>query len=110
MQRDPINCPSCGVEFDPLALVRPRRARAAASQAKTKAQEKAIPEESVTEEDELLVDENDESLVVDDDIDLDNEADDDMLSENVDGSGLDEDPDVSEALENAKDNNEDSNS
>ena len=80
MQRDPINCPSCGAEFDPLALVRPRRARAAASQAKAKAEEKAAApeEENADEEDLLAADDNDEALEVDDDIDLGDDGDDDL--------------------------------
>ncbi len=105
MQSNPIICPSCQAEFDPLALVRPKRARTAASQAKAKAQEKVSPEEAVTEEDELLVD-DDDSLDVGDEIDLDNDSDDDILAEDGDGPDLDEDPDVTEALGNAEDDSE----
>lgn len=106
MQRDPINCPSCGAEFDPLALVRPRRARAAASQAKAKAEEKAAaPEEASADEEDLLVaDDDEDTLDVDDDIDLGDEGDDDLLAgDDDDESDMDDDPDVSEAMENAKD-------
>ena len=77
MQRDPIVCPKCGAELDPLALVRPRRARAAAaSKAKAAAAERAAEVET----DDL------DDVVVDDD--------DDAISS---------DPDVSEVLEKAKD-------
>ena len=98
MKKDPIVCPSCEAEFDPLALVRPRRARAAAaSQAKAKAEEKAaVPEEAVAEEDDLLAD-DDDALEVDDDLDLGDD----------DDSDIEGDPDVSEALENAKDDDGD---
>ena len=29
LKRDPIICPNCGATFDPLAMLRPRRSRAA---------------------------------------------------------------------------------
>ena len=109
MQRDPIICPSCEAEFDPLALVRPRRARAAASQAKAKAEEKvAGSEETASEDEELLVDDNgDDALEVDDDINLGDDGDEDLLADASENAGIDEDPDVSEALENAKDDHGD---
>ncbi|MGB0631312.1 MAG: TIGR02300 family protein [Alphaproteobacteria bacterium] len=108
MQNDPIVCPSCEAEFDPLALVRPRRARAAAaSQAKAKAEAKAAaPEEAVSEDEGILVDDDADALVVDDDIDL-GDDDDDLLPDDDDDSDIEGDPDVSEALENAKDGDED---
>ena len=109
MQRDPIICPSCEAEFDPLALVRPRSARAAASQAKAKAEEKAAgSEETAPEDEELLVDDNDDdALEVDDDINLGDDGDEDLLADDSENAGIDDDPDVSEALENAKDDDGD---
>ena len=109
MQRDPIICPSCEAEFDPLALVRPRRARAAASQAKAKAEEKAAgSEETAPKDEELLVDDNDDdALEVDDDINLGDDGDEDLLADDSENAGIDDDPDVSEALENAKDDHGD---
>ena len=109
MQRDPIICPSCEAEFDPLALVRPRRARAAASQAKAKAEEKAAgSEETASEDEELLVDDNDDdALEVDDDINLGDDGDEDLLADDSEDADIDDDPDVSEALENAKDDHGD---
>lgn len=109
MQRDPIICPSCEAEFDPLALVRPRRARAAASQAKAKAEEKAAgSEETASEDEELLVDDNDDdALEVDNDINLGDEGGEDLLADDSENAGIDDDPDVSEALENAKDDHGD---
>ena len=109
MQRDPIICPSCEAEFDPLALVRPRRARAAASQAKAKAEEKAAgSEETAPEDEELLVDDNDDdALEVNDDINLGDDGDEDLLADDSENAGIDDDPDVSEALENAKDDDGD---
>jgi hypothetical protein len=93
MQREPIICPSCEAEFDPLALVRPRRARAAAaSQAKAKVAKPETPEaeEALAEEDELRID--------DEDIDLGEDDNDDILP---DDDGEDE-SDVSEVLDKAK--------
>ena len=109
MQRDPIICPSCEAEFDPLALVRPRRARAAASQTKAKAEEKAAgSEETASEDEELLVDDNDDdALEVDDDINLGDDGDEDLLADDSEDADIDDDPDVSEALENAKDDHGD---
>lgn len=109
MQRDPIICPSCEAEFDPLALVRPRRARAAASQAKAKAEEKAAgSEKTASEDEELLVDDNDDdALEVDNDINLGDEGGEDLLADDSENAGIDDDPDVSEALENAKDDHGD---
>ena len=100
MKRDPIICPNCGAEFDPLALVKSRRARAtSANQAKTTP--KHVVESAETdanpEGEDVGVDEN---LEVDtDEIDI-GDDDDDLIS---DPDELDEDLDVSEALENAKD-------
>lgn len=101
MQRDPIVCPNCEAEFDPLALVRPRRARAAAaSQAKAKADAKAaVPEaaaETSGDEEELA----EEAIDVEtDDIDLGEDDEEDLIAE---ADAIDEDPDLSEALGNAK--------
>ena len=55
MKRDPIICPSCETEFDPLALVRPKRARAAVNRAKAKSQNKPIPNEEAEDQDALLI-------------------------------------------------------
>ena len=103
VQRNPIICPSCETEFDPLALVRPRRARAAAAQTKSKTKEKTAPEEAVPEEEGLLVDEEDEALDVGSDLNLVEDSDDDILANDEDGPDLDEDPAVSDVLSNAKD-------
>ena len=93
MQREPIVCPSCGAEFDPLAMVRPRRARAvAASQAKAKAAAAAPLAEAAESDD--AEETADDALEVDDAaVDLDDDDDDAIAS----------DPDVSEVLEKAKD-------
>ncbi|MEE2995720.1 MAG: TIGR02300 family protein [Pseudomonadota bacterium] len=107
MQRHPIICPSCGTEFDPLALVRPRRARAAAAHTKSKAEEKPVPEEAAAEDDGLLVDEGDDVMDVGSDLDLSEDADGDILAHDDDEPDLDDDPDVSESLETAKDDGED---
>ena len=42
LKRDPIICPNCNTEFDPLALVRPRRTRMAAKTKKEVKSEKKI--------------------------------------------------------------------
>ena len=91
MQREPIVCPSCGAEFDPLAMVRPRRARAvAASQAKAKAAA-AAPLAEAAESDDTEETADDPLEVDDAAIDLD---DDDAIASDLD---------VSEVLEKAKD-------
>jgi len=98
MQRDPIVCPTCETEFDPLALVRPRRARAAASQAKAKAEGNKKPAKKTSEE-------SGDDLIVDDGIDMD---DDDIdLIEDDEDEKIEDDHDVSEALGNAKEENPD---
>jgi len=95
MQRNPIVCPTCETEFDPLALVRPRRARvaAAASQAKAKveAERKSAGETSEESGDDLLVD--DDMEMDDDDINLDDDNDDDDLI--ADEDVVNDDPDRS---------------
>lgn len=106
MQREPIVCPSCEAEFDPLALVRPRRARAAASQAKAKAAEKAVPEEAAVDDEDALVDDDALDVDVDVDIDLEDDDDDDLLPDDDDDDT--DDPDVSEVVEKAKDGEKDS--
>ena len=102
MQRDPIICPSCETIFDPMALVRPKRARAAANQSKAKAENKPIQNEDSVDQDELLVEGAEDALDVSDDIDLDGEDADELLDENEEGSVIDSSSVVSEALDNAK--------
>ena len=102
MQRDPIICPSCETIFDPMALVRPKRARAAANQSKAKAENKPIQNEDSVDQDGLLVEGAEDALDVSDDIDLDGEDADELLDENEEGSVIDSSSVVSEALDNAK--------
>ena len=102
MQRDPIICPSCETIFDPMALVRPKRARAAANQSKAKVENKTIQNEDSVDQDELLVEGAEDALDVSDDIDLDGEDADELLDENEEGSVIDSSSVVSEALDNAK--------
>ncbi len=107
MQRDPIICPSCETVFDPLALVRPKRARAAANRAKAKAQNKPIPNEEAEDQDELLIEGDEDAIDIDDDIDLDGENADELLAEDQDGSDIDNSSVVSEALSNPAGNSRD---
>ena len=100
MQRDPIICPSCETVFDPLALVRPKRARAAANRAKTKAQNKPIPNEEAEDQDELLIEGDEDAIDIDDDIDLESESADELLAEDQNGAEIDNSSVVSEALNN----------
>ena len=102
MQRDPIICPSCETIFDPMALVRPKRARAAANQSKAKVENKTIQNEDSVDQDELLVEGAEDALDVSDDLDLDGEGADELLDENEEGSVIDSSSVVSEALDNAK--------
>ncbi|MEC7490056.1 MAG: TIGR02300 family protein [Pseudomonadota bacterium] len=99
MKRDPIVCPTCEAVLDPLALVRPRRARAAAaaSQAKAKAKAKAASEAQELSNQAALI--GDDELEVDaDNLDLGND-DEDLIADN---DGLEVDAEISEALENVK--------
>ena len=101
MQRDPIVCPSCEAEFDPLALVRPRRARAAAASKAKAAAAKPIDEAAETGDTDEVAD--DDALEIDDAaIDLDDD-DDDVIPDDDDDDDATADPDVSEVLEKAKD-------
>ena len=99
LKRDPIICPNCNTEFDPLALVRPRRTRMTA---KTK---KEVKSEEITEvettNDELLLEEDLEAVNLDDNLDIDDEED-TLLTEE---SNIEDAPDVSDVIDNAKDDN-----
>ena len=101
MKRDPIVCPTCEAVLDPLALVRPRRARAAAaaSQAKAKAKAKVVSEAQELSDEDVLIG-NDELDVDADNLDLGDDGE-DLIVEN---NGLESDAEVSEALENVKEN------
>ena len=101
MQRDPIVCPSCDTEFDPLALVRPRRARAAAASKAKAAAAEPIPASTESEDADDIVD--DDTLDIDDaSIDLDDDND-DIIPDDDEDVAIASDPDVSEVLDNAKD-------
>ena len=101
MQRDPIVCPSCDTEFDPLALVRPRRARAAAASKAKAAAAGPIPGSTESEDAEDIVD--DDTLDIDDaSIDLDDDNN-DIIPDDDEDVAIASDPDVSEVLDNAKD-------
>ncbi len=95
LRRNPIVCPSCGATFDPLAMLRPRRSRAAA--AVQEAKPPVVVAESVADVVEADVDEE-----VDDEVSLEAVAADDDEDEDVieDVSELGEDgDDVSEVIE-----------
>ena len=102
MKRDPIFCPNCGAEFDPLALVKSRRARAAATN-QAKAATKSLVDSAETN-----APSDEEDIGANEDIDVDSEEialgddGDDLIP---DAEEIDADPDVSEAVENAKDEN-----
>ncbi len=101
MKRDPIICPNCGAEFDPLALVKSRRARAAATN-QAKAGTNSLVDNSAetnapSDEEDIGI--NEEIDVDSDEIDLGDDGD-DLIP---DAEEIDADPDVSEAVENAKD-------
>lgn len=102
MQRDPIVCPSCEAEFDPLALVRPRRARAAAA---SKAKAAAAPPDEAPETETAEETVEEDALEIDDAaIDLDDDDDDDIIpGDDDDDDAMSSDPDVSEVLDKAKD-------
>ena len=102
MKRDPIICPNCGAEFDPLALVKSRRARATATnQAKAATKSLVDSAEPNAPSDEEDIGANEDIDVDSEEIDLGDDGD-DLIP---DAEEIDADPDVSEALENAKDEN-----
>ena len=76
--------------------------RAAANQAKGKAQNKTMPNEESENENELLIDDEEGAIDISDDIDLDNNDADELLAENEDGSEIENSTVVSEALEHAR--------
>jgi len=100
MGRVPIICPNCEAKFDPLALVKSRRGRAAATnQAKADAQPVADNTETDIQS-EIEEIEVDEDLTVDaEEIDLD----DDSVDLIPDTEEIDADPDVSDAVGKAQD-------
>ena len=103
MKRDPIICPNCGAEFDPLALVKSRRARATTTNREKEFRKPAVESaeiEAQPDGENVGVEENLE--VHTNEIDL-GDDDDDLITGPEE---IDEDPDVSEALENAKDDND----
>ena len=100
LKRDPIICPNCNTEFDPLALVRPRRTRMAAKTKKEVKSEKIT--EAETADDELLLEEDLEAVEIDDSLNLDDDEDTLLTDEN----DIEDDPDVSDAMDNAKEDSE----
>ncbi len=87
MMRDPIVCPKCGVTFDPEQMVRLKRSRNAAPDAKAKAA--AAETKPKSAEDDL------EDVAIDDDDDLDGDDDDSVLVDDDD----DDDDDLDEIVE-----------
>lgn len=88
MCKDPIVCPSCEAVFDPEAVLRPRRSRAAPEPVKPK----PVPVKAAAKDD----DDDDDDLLLDDDedvVDLDDDDDDDDALEDTSDLG-DEDEDV----------------
>jgi uncharacterized protein (TIGR02300 family) len=82
LTKTPIVCPSCEAVFDPEAVLRPRRSRAAPEPVAPK----PVPAAKVADDDD------DDLGIVDDDVDLDDDEDDDALEDTSDLE--DEDPDV----------------
>ncbi|MFM8799114.1 MAG: TIGR02300 family protein [Tagaea sp.] len=52
LQRSPISCPKCGAEYDPEALLKSRRGKAAPAVVKPVVAETPEPEEAAAEDDE----------------------------------------------------------
>jgi uncharacterized protein (TIGR02300 family) len=107
LQKNPIECPSCGTTFDPEVFAKPKRARSAApSEAARKAaaaeaekRKKAKEAEAEGDDDDELDDDIDDDL--DDDIE---DEDDEGVLEDASDLGEDDD-DVAEVLENVDDKN-----
>ena len=88
LRRDPIVCPKCAAVFDPEAILKSRKLKAAEEIA-------PAPKKEVTDPEEILKAEGDDEAIADED------DDDDALLV-VDASDLD-DEDVSEVIETGKD-------
>jgi len=100
LQKNPIECPSCGTTFDPDVFARPKRARSAGpSEAARKAAAEAERRKKAAElEDDAGDDELEDD--VDDELDEDmDDEDEDGVLEDASDLGEDED-DVAEVLEN----------
>lgn len=79
MRKDPIVCPSCETVFDPEAVLRPRRSRAAPEAPKP------VPAAAKDDDDDLGIDDDDDV------VDLDDDEDDDALEDTSDLGDEDED-------------------
>lgn len=97
LQRDPIVCPKCETVFDPLAALRPRRARVATVKTETK-QKAPVPARASGDDldDDVLDDEELEDIGADED-------EDDSLIEDASELGEDEDDVGSVAVEDDED-------
>jgi uncharacterized protein (TIGR02300 family) len=94
MKRNPINCPKCDAKFDPNAVTRPRRSRAAAVAAADAAKKVGAEAQAQAKNSES----DDAELGSDQDVEVeDDEEEDNSLIE--DTSDLDEDDDVSGVIE-----------
>ena len=96
-RRAPIVCPGCQAVFDPLALLRPRRARAAG--AAPAARPEAVARREVAEagrDDGDAADVAVEDEEIDDDAVIDSDDDDGMIKESSD---LDGDDDLPESID-----------
>lgn len=95
MQKDPIVCPKCGAEFDPVALFRPRRRGGAAAAVPEPVKAAPLPEEPV------VADAAEEEGLEP----VEGEAEEEEVIEDASELGEDED-DVSEVIENVDENEE----
>ena len=86
IKRDPIHCPKCDAKFDPNAVTRPRRSRAAAvaaaeaakkveAEAEAKAKAKAEDEAELGSELDVEVEDDEEDSLIGDTSDLDEDND-----------------------------------
>ena len=99
LQKNPIECPSCGTTFDPEVFAKPKRARSAApSEAARKAAAAEAEKRKKAKEAEEAEAEGED---LDDDIE---DEDDESVLEDASDLGEDED-DVAEVLENVDDKN-----
>lgn len=105
MRHDPIVCPHCGAAFDPEALLKTRRTRAAPAVAQPAAEEELEPDlsgdEAATEETEADVPNESEE---DEETEGEEEEEEEVL-EDASELGEDED-DMAEVIENVDDEDE----
>src|SRR6185312_3640600 len=101
MRRDPIVCPHCGSPFDPEALLKTRRTRAAAPVAEPVADEEIEPDLGAEE----VAEPAEADAALPDDAEAETEEEEEEVLEDASELGEDED-DMAEVIENVDEDEE----